>query len=191
MNSYGVTEACIDSSFYEHTDASLPYFGNVPIGKPLPNTKFYVLDPYLLLQPVGVIGELFIGGIGVARGYYNQPELTADKFVDNPLEPGERMYRTGIWPDGCPDGNIQFLGRGDHQVKIRGYRIELGEIEASLLKHESVREAVVIARDDQSQQKYLCAYLVADGTLTIPELREHLTGQLPAYMVPSHFVQLD
>ena len=101
VNSYGVTEACIDSSFYEHTDASLPYFGNVPIGKPLPNMKFYVLDPHLLLQPVGVIGELFIGGIGVARGYYNQPELTADKFVDNPFEPGERMYRTGIWPDGC------------------------------------------------------------------------------------------
>ncbi|MBD0378727.1 non-ribosomal peptide synthetase [Paenibacillus sedimenti] len=191
VNSYGVTEACIDSSFYEHTEESLPYFGNVPIGKPLPNMKFYVLDQQLRLQPIGVPGELCIGGIGVARGYYNQPELTADKFVDNPFVPGERMYRTGDMARWMPDGNIEFLGRGDHQVKIRGYRIELGEIEASLLKHGSVKEAVVIARDDSMQQKYLCAYLVARDELTITEIRDHLSDLLPAYMIPSHFLQLD
>ncbi|MEW9701882.1 amino acid adenylation domain-containing protein, partial [Paenibacillus sp. SI8] len=191
VNSYGVTEACIDSSYYEQNEASLPYHGHVPIGKPLPNMKFYVLDPQLKLQPIGVLGELCIGGIGVARGYYNQPALTAEKFVDNPFAPGERMYRTGDMARWMPDGNIQFLGRGDHQVKIRGYRIELGEIEASLMKYEGVKEAVVIAKDDQAQHKYLCAYLVAHETLTIQKLREHLAGLLPAYMVPSHFVQLD
>jgi acyl carrier protein len=143
------------------------------------------------LQPIGVAGELCIGGDGLARGYLNRPELTGDRFVCNPFIAGGRMYRTGDLARWLPDGNIEYLGRIDHQVKIRGFRIELGEIENRLVKHEAIKEAVVIAKEDGNGAKYLCAYLVAGRELTVKELREYLGQELPEYMVPSYFVQLD
>ncbi|WP_272491226.1 AMP-binding protein [Paenibacillus apiarius] len=130
----------------------------VPIGRPIPNHRVYIVDANDQLLPVGIAGEFCISGVGVARGYLNRPELTEERFVDNPFEPGARMYRTGDLAKWLPDGNIEYLGRIDHQVKIRGYRIELGEVEAQLLKTASVQEAVAIARDDGDGQQYLCAY---------------------------------
>ncbi|WP_256704689.1 condensation domain-containing protein, partial [Paenibacillus sp. FSL R7-0273] len=127
----------------------------------------------------------------MARGYYNRPELTAEKFVDNPFEPGTRMYRTGDLARWQPDGNLEYLGRIDHQVKIRGYRIECGEIEVRLLAHASIREAVVLAREDEQGQAYLCAYYVSDAAVAVPELRSHMAIQLPDYMIPSYFVELE
>ncbi|RTZ29485.1 amino acid adenylation domain-containing protein, partial [Paenibacillus polymyxa] len=190
VNSYGVTESTIDSSYYEKRLGSYLESGSVPIGKPMQNIKYYVVDKHLRPQPTGVLGELCIGGEGLARGYLNRPELTAEKFVPNPFIPGERMYRTGDLARWLSDGNMEFLGRVDHQVKIRGFRIELGEIEAQLLKHVSIKEAVVIAREDQKGNKYLCAYVAGENELTIAELRGHLLKDLPDYMIPSYFMQL-
>ncbi|SFJ94082.1 amino acid adenylation domain-containing protein, partial [Paenibacillus sp. UNC496MF] len=150
INCYGVTEACVDASCFESDlNADTGYLssaGNTPIGKPLSNVRLYVTDANQRLLPVGVAGELYIGGAGVGPGYWNRPELTAEKFVPNPFVPGEKMYKTGDLARWLPDGNIEFLGRIDHQVKIRGYRIELGEIEAQLLQTGLAQEAVVIAR---------------------------------------------
>ncbi|MFB6363476.1 amino acid adenylation domain-containing protein [Paenibacillus elgii] len=196
VNSYGVTEACVDSSYYVQQTGDVgshPYpheYRSLPIGKPYPGVRMYILSAAMALQPAGVPGELYIGGRGVARGYLNRPELTAEKFVDDPFEPGGRMYRTGDAARWLPDGNIEYLGRLDDQVKIRGYRIELGEVEAQLLKTESVQEAVVIAREDEAGQKQLCAYVVTDRELAIGELRKALSQTLPEYMIPSYFVQL-
>ncbi|MGF9929695.1 amino acid adenylation domain-containing protein, partial [Paenibacillus ehimensis] len=134
INAYGVTEAAIDSSLYDEPLDKLPEAGNVPIGKAALNAKFYIVDAHLNPVPVGVLGELCIGGIGVARGYLNRPELTEEKFVDSPFVPGERLYRTGDLARWMPDGNVDFIGRIDNQAKIRGYRIETGEIETQLLK---------------------------------------------------------
>ena len=142
------------------------------------------------LVPVGVNGELCIAGEGLARGYLNQPELTAEKFVANPFEEGTRMYRTGDLARWLPDGNIEFLGRIDHQVKIRGFRIELGEIESRLMQHPRIREVVVIARTDAGKDKYLCAYYVAGEELEVKELRSFLAAELPGYMLPGFFVPL-
>ncbi|GMX65464.1 hypothetical protein Elgi_47340 [Paenibacillus elgii] len=196
VNSYGVTEACVDSSYYVQQTGDVgshpyPYaYRSLPIGKPYPGVRMYVLSAAMALQPAGVPGELYIGGRGVARGYLNRPELTAEKFVDDPFEPGGRMYRTGDAARWLPDGNIEYLGRLDDQVKIRGFRIELGEVEAQLLKTESVQEAVVIAWEDEAGQKQLCAYVVSDRELAIGELRKALSQTLPEYMIPSYFVQL-
>ncbi|WP_432774041.1 non-ribosomal peptide synthase/polyketide synthase [Brevibacillus gelatini] len=191
INSYGVTEACIDSSYYEEADISAIGSGTVPIGKPLPNMTMYVVDEQLNLQPVGVVGELCIGGAGVARGYLNRPDLTEEKFVVNPFAPGERLYRTGDLAKWRPDGNVEFLGRNDHQVKIRGVRIELGEIETQLRKLDGITEAVVVAREDHNQEKYLCAYIVADREFDSADLRAHLLQELPQTMIPSYFVWLE
>nr|WP_080743752.1 non-ribosomal peptide synthetase [Bacillus clarus] len=143
------------------------------------------------LVPTGVQGELYIAGDGVARGYLNQPGLTAEKFVENPFSPGERMYRTGDLAKWLPDGNIEYIGRIDDQVKIRGYRIELGEVESVLQKVELVREAVVVARENEDGLKQLCAYFVGDESLTVGQLREAMSQELPEYMIPSYFVQLE
>ncbi|WP_445013544.1 amino acid adenylation domain-containing protein [Paenibacillus oleatilyticus] len=196
VNSYGVTEACVDSSYFVQQTGDVgshpyPYaYRSLPIGKPYPGVRMYILSAAMALQPAGVPGELYIGGRGVARGYLNRPELTAEKFMDDPFEPGGRMYRTGDAARWLPDGNIEYLGRLDDQVKIRGYRIELGEVEAQLLKTESVQEAVVIAREDEAGQKQLCAYVVSDRELATGELRKALSQTLPEYMIPSYFVQL-
>ncbi|WP_166246508.1 non-ribosomal peptide synthetase, partial [Paenibacillus turpanensis] len=193
LNSYGVTEACIDSSYYEATTIDELTTTTVPIGKPLQHASFYVLDRLHRLQPAGVYGELYIGGKGVARGYHGRPELTAERFIPNPFVAGERLYRTGDVVRWLPDGNLIFAGRSDRQVKINGYRIELGEIEAVLLKQPMVRECAVVDRTELSGSKTLCAYVVMDqaAALDAKELKESLLRELPGYMVPAHVVQLD
>ncbi|KJB88043.1 hypothetical protein AZ66_09755, partial [Paenibacillus sp. E194] len=194
LNSYGVTEACIDSSFYEEgADAETAEGSrmNVPIGRPLPHVRMYVVNERMQLQPIGVPGELCIGGIGVARGYLGRPELSAEKFVADPFQPGQIMYRTGDTCRWLPDGNLEYGGRRDQQVKIRGYRMELGEIEACLQQQSSVKEGVVVAREDGQGDAYLCAYVVAEGELDAAELRRCMGQHLPGYMIPSFFVQLE
>ncbi|MBW7477363.1 non-ribosomal peptide synthase/polyketide synthase [Paenibacillus oenotherae] len=191
LNSYGVTECCIDSSYYETGESPLKEGGNVPIGKPLPGVGMYVLNRGMELQPVGVMGELCIGGSGVGRGYWRRPELTAEKFVDHPYAAGERLYRTGDLARRLPDGNIEYLGRMDQQVKIRGYRIELGEIEESLQEQEQIREAVVTVREDAQGERYLCAYVTASDELDLTALRSRLSERLASYMIPSYFVMLE
>lgn len=190
-NMYGPTETTIWSATYSLKQVD----GVVPIGRPIANTELYVLDKNLQPLPVGVAGELFIGGKGVARGYLNRPELTQERFVANPFstDPGDRLYRTGDLVSYRADGNLDFLGRVDFQVKVRGYRIELGEIETILSRHESVREAVIVAREDVPGDKRLVAYLLAQsGKEASPAvLREYLLQQLPEYMVPSHFAVLE
>ncbi len=170
----------------------LEYFKDNPvIGKPINNSKIYIVDKYSNLTPVMVAGELCVAGEGLARGYLNRPELTSEKFADSPFESGTRIYRTGDLARWLPDGNIEFLGRIDHQVKIRGYRVELGEIENKLLSHEAIKDTAVIAKDDNSGSKYLCAYVVGEKELTVLELREYLSKYLPDYMIPSYFIQLE
>ncbi|MGX5439995.1 amino acid adenylation domain-containing protein [Bacillus thuringiensis] len=190
VNNYGPTEnTVVTTSFI--VDKT---YQNIPIGRPIYNTRIFILNESNGLCPLGVAGELCVSGEGLARGYLNKPELTAEKFVPNPFVPGERMYRTGDLARVLPDGNIEFLGRIDHQVKIRGYRIELGEIETQLLKHEEVKEAVVIAREGNDRQQYLCAYFTSETQkeeLMIQEVRKVLAQELPEYMIPAFFVQLD
>ncbi|KMY31906.1 AMP-binding protein [Lysinibacillus xylanilyticus] len=191
LNSYGVTEATIDSSYYEGEIDNIPKtLVNTPIGKPMHNTRFYILNKTYDIQPIGVVGELYIAGAGVSRGYYNRPELTAEKFIDNPFKIGTKMYKTGDLARWLPDGNIEFLGRIDNQVKIRGFRIELAEIENRLLQHESIKEVVVLAREIEVNEKYICAYVVSDKNIKDLNLRSYLRGCLPAYMIPSYFVQM-
>ncbi len=193
INAYGVTEAAIDSSFYDEQLAKLPQTGHVPIGKARLNAKFYIVDAHLNPVPVGVLGELVIGGVGVARGYLNRPELTEEKFVDSPFTAGERLYRTGDLARWMEDGNVDFIGRIDNQAKIRGYRIETGEIESQLLRVEGVREAVVLVRSDANVQKALCAYYTPDigAELLVNDLRSALVQDLPGYMIPSYFVEME
>jgi amino acid adenylation domain-containing protein len=187
---YGPTETTVFATFYP-VDSLDDHETTVPIGKPLSNTRLYVLGPENRLQPVKIAGELCISGDGLARGYLNRPELTAEKFVANPFAPGERMYRTGDLAQWLPDGTIEFLGRIDHQVKLRGFRIELGEIEARLLKEPAIQTATVIDRADATGNKYLCAYVVATEPITVTELKKSLARDLPGYMCPSCFVQLE
>jgi amino acid adenylation domain-containing protein len=192
-NLYGPTEAVVDVSAHSCTPAKLRNCNSVPIGKPITNTRFYVLDALGEPVPAGVTGELFIGGTQLARGYLNRPELTAERFVRDPFvgEAGARMYRTGDLGRWLPDGSIEYLGRNDQQVKIRGFRIELGEIEARLQEHEGVREAVVLAREDHPGDKRLVAYFAGAEGITASELRAHLSAALPEYMVPAAYVRLE
>ncbi|CAN2247163.1 hypothetical protein STZ1_100003 [Bacillus subtilis] len=185
VNAYGPTEnTCVTTSYFADRKGQ-----NIPIGKPIYNTEIYIVNQNNRLCPVGVVGELCVSGDGVARGYLNNPELTAEKFVSNPFASGERMYRTGDLARWLPDGNIEFVGRIDHQIKLRGYRIELGEIESHLLEHPDVKEAAVIAREGSSLS--LCGYLVCEKRVTPVEVREFLEKRVPDYMIPAYFVQLD
>ncbi len=188
-NLYGPTEAAIYATRYPIGKIEEEQL-SIPIGKPLDNVNVYVVDPGRKLCPVGVPGELCISGSGVARGYLNRAELTAGRFADNPFMNGERMYHTGDLARWLPDGNVEYIGRMDHQVKIRGYRIELDEIEGQLLKLDQIKDAVIIARDDENNNKYLCACIVSDEPVTITEIREKLAESLPEYMIPSHFMRL-
>jgi acyl carrier protein len=165
----------------------------IPIGRPLVNTRAYVLDPQHRPVPAGEPGELFLGGEGVARGYWERPELTAERFIPERLANRGRMYRTGDIARFLPDGNLEFLGRTDHQVKLRGYRIELGEIEVVLEQNSAVQQAVVVVREDRPGDKRLVAYVVAVGgqAVTSAALHAALKSKLPEYAVPSHFVFLD
>ena len=193
FNTYGVTEATIDSTFFAFLDLSESGFQDIPIGKPFANTRVYILDTHGEPVPPGVIGEIHIGGVGVARGYLNRPELTAERFLSNPSVDSGRLYKTGDLGRYLADGNIELLGRNDFQVKIRGFRIELDEIVSRLATHPQVREAVVVAREDKLGEKRLEAYYVAKGG-TLPgaeELREHLLTVLPEHMVPAAYVRLD
>lgn len=190
---YGPTEAAVDVTYWTCQPESRQNI--VPIGRPVANTQIYLLDPTLQPTPIGVPGELHIGGVQLARGYLNRPGLTAEKFIPNPFsaEPGDRLYKTGDLARYLPDGSIEFLGRIDHQVKIRGFRIELGEIEAVLGQHPAVNQSVVVAREDQPGDRRLVAYVVArqQSPPTSSDLRAFLKQKLPNYMVPSAFVGLD
>lgn len=183
-NMYGPTETTVWSTLQELTGKD-----NIDIGKPIANTQIYILNGMQLAQ-IGEIGELCIAGDGVARGYFKDEKQTAAKFVEDPFRPGGRMYRTGDLAKWLPNGDIEFLGRVDHQVKIRGYRIELGEIEIQLSRLEEIKEAVVLAKKDQQDNAYLCAYLVAGRDIDIKTIRGYLIKVLPDYMVPSSYVQV-
>jgi glutamate-1-semialdehyde-2,1-aminomutase len=193
VNCYGVTEATIDSSNFEETGVARFSETNTPIGKPLQNIQYYVLDSAHRLLPIGIPGELYIGGACVTRGYINKETLTAERFVPNPFKPGERLYKTGDLVRWLPDGNMAFWGRIDNQVQIRGYRIECEEIENQLLQHPSVKETVVLAKTDDSHDKQLVAYVVgfAEADLTAENLKDYLSSSLPDYMIPVYFVFLD
>jgi surfactin family lipopeptide synthetase A len=194
VNSYGPTEATINASIYDLSTLDINFTKKVLIGRPIANTQVYILDRYLQPVPIGVSGQLYIGGDGLARGYLDRPDLTAEKFIPNSFsnQRNARLYKTGDLARYLPDGNIEFLGRIDHQVKIRGFRIELGEIESALTQHPHVGEVVVVVREDKPGDKRLVAYL--SGNLTsdsIPAMRTHLKGKLPDYMMPSAIVLLD
>jgi amino acid adenylation domain-containing protein len=191
INIYGPTEATINTTLYECKAEEMS--ATIPIGKPLMNYTVLILDERLKLVPIGVAGEICISGVGLSRGYLNNHELTAEKFVGNPYKPGERMYRTGDLGKWTTDGNIEFLGRIDHQVKVHGIRVELGEIEGVLGQHPNVRETVVIDQHDHADNTRLIAYIVQNKgeTLRNEELRDFLKEKLPEYMVPSAFVRMD
>ncbi len=193
INTYGPTETSVIATSYEPpASGTLP--SPLPIGRPIGNVKIHLLDRNLQPVPVGIPGEVHIGGPGVARGYLNQPEMTAEKFVRDPFssEPDARLYKTGDLARYLANGEIEFVGRRDFQVKIRGFRVELGEIEAALAKHSSVREALVIAREEGLNNKRLVGYVVpaADASPQVGDLRTYLKRQLPEYMVPADFVVL-
>ena len=192
-NIYGPTEGTVYSCRYSLSGWN--GIDNVPIGKPLANIRLYILNKYDHLQPLGVPGELYISGEGLALGYLNRPELTAEKFSRNYRSYGSYRtyinYKTGDLARWLPNGDIEYLGRIDHQVKIRGFRVELGEIENLLIKHNQVKNAVVIIKADVTGDKNLVAYFVSDIELPDTELREYLRKELPDYMVPSYFSRLE
>ncbi|BAY99584.1 amino acid adenylation domain protein [Tolypothrix tenuis PCC 7101] len=194
INGYGPTENTTFTCCYPIT-ADSQIENSVPIGRPIANTQIYILDNNLQLVPVGIPGELYIGGDGLARHYYNRPDLTASKFIPNPYSkiPDSYLYKTGDLVCYLEDGNIEFLGRIDQQVKIRGFRIELGEIEAVISQHPAVRQAVVNIQQDNSGNKFLVAYFVPKtaSTITVSDLRCFLQNQLPEYMLPTGFVPLE
>jgi len=187
-NMYGPTETTVWSAVAK-VEAGEP----IMVGQSIANTRLYVLDGALQLVPVGVPGELYIGGHGLARGYFHRPELTHERFLMDPFaaEPGARMYRTGDLVRRSPDGTLEFLGRIDHQVKIRGFRIELGEIETRMRKYPGVAKAVVIVREDQPGEKRLVAYFVSEADIATAALRDHLATALPEYMVPTGYMRLE
>ncbi len=193
VNAYGPTECSDDVTHYITHQPPADDLAVMPIGKPVINTQVYVLDEDLHPVPMGMPGELYIGGMGVGRGYRNDITRTLEAFIANPFtaEPDTHLYKTGDLVRYLPDGNLEFLGRIDHQVKIRGFRIELGEIEAVLLSHPAIRTAAVIAREDVHNQSYLAAYVVPQTEEAIQDLRHFLGERLPDYMIPTTFVTLE
>jgi acyl-coenzyme A synthetase/AMP-(fatty) acid ligase/acyl carrier protein len=196
LNHYGPTETTIGSLTLRlaNYDWKISHEAGIPIGRPIANTQVYVLDALLQPVPIGTIGELYIAGDGVTAGYLNEPERTAERFVQNPFisDSTARMYRTGDLARYLPDGNVEFLGRADDQIKIRGFRIELGEIESVIAREPGVRQAVVTVRNDARGEKRLVAYVVADQSQNgnVDQMRARLKEQLPEYMVPSAIVSL-
>ncbi|MFM6355018.1 amino acid adenylation domain-containing protein [Planktothrix sp.] len=192
VNNYGPTENTVVTTSVKITPYLLTEKAP-PIGRPISNTQVYILDQYQQPVPIGIPGELYIGGSGLARGYLNRPELTNSKFIAYPLSQknSDRLYKTGDLVRYGNDGQIEFVGRIDDQVKIRGFRIELGEIETVLNQHPQVKEAIIIAREDQPGVKRLCAYVIGSQNLTVSQLRLFLQEKLPQYMVPAFFIVLD
>lgn len=188
VNNYGPTEnTVVTTSGQLNADYKI-----IPIGKPIANVSVYILDEYGHLQPIGASGELFIAGNGLSRGYLNRDDLTAEKFINNPFVHGTQMFKSGDLGRWLPDGSIEFLGRADHQVKIRGYRIELAEIDNKLLKLPYIKEAVVIDRLEEGGDRYLCAYYVANYTgIDVTDIKKDLAKELPDYMIPAYFVELN
>lgn len=191
INMYGITETTVHVTYYPITLDDVHHASRSNIGKRIPDLEVYILDAYQQPVPIGVDGELYIGGAGLARGYLNRPELTAERFISHPFssDPKARLYRTGDLARYLPDGNLDYRGRIDHQVKIRGFRIEIGEIESTLNAYASIKEAVVIVREDQPGDKRLVAYVVGDGN--VGAWREYLKAKLPSYMVPSGYVTME
>ncbi|MFD2384170.1 amino acid adenylation domain-containing protein [Paenibacillus xanthanilyticus] len=200
VNAYGPTETTICATWWkaeaDSADSGHDYESSadatVPIGRALPNMRAYIVNASGQLQPIGVPGELWIGGDGIARGYHGKPELTAEKFIASPFRAGERVYKTGDLARWLPNGQIEYLGRADHQIKLRGFRIELGEIEQALRACPGVREAAVIVRRSEAWGEYLCAYYAveADAVLKPAEIQSYAAAKLPAYMVPAFAVPL-
>ncbi|MGD2086554.1 MAG: amino acid adenylation domain-containing protein, partial [Candidatus Aminicenantes bacterium] len=191
INMYGITETTVHVTFKEITPGEIEK--NISnIGTPIPTLSTFTLDNYLKLQPVGVIGELCVGGEGLGRGYLNQPGFTAGAFRENPHQPGERLYRSGDLVRILENREMEYVGRRDHQVKIRGFRIELGEITNHLLSHPGIKEAVIIAREDKTGDHFLCAYIVPHqvDSLESLQLRAYLQEKVPGYMIPAYFVNL-
>ncbi len=193
INMYGITETTVHVTWRRVLAADLARPGMSPVGVPIPDLQVHLLGRRMELLPVGVPGEIHVGGAGLARGYWNRSELTAERFVPDPFSgrPGARLYRSGDLARRRPDGDLEYLGRIDGQVKIRGFRIELGEIEAALHRHPEVREAVVLARPDTTGGRRLVAWVVPRAAHPPDDLREHLLASLPEYMVPAAFVPLD
>jgi acyl-coenzyme A synthetase/AMP-(fatty) acid ligase len=193
VNSYGLTEATIDSTYFDGAVGDGMEDGLVPLGRAFANTELLVLDRHLQLVPAGIPGELCVAGVALARGYLERPDLTAERFVPHPFSrvPGARLYRTGDLARYRPDGTLELLGRIDNQVKLRGFRIELAEVESVLSRHEAVLEAVVMVREDQPGDRRLVAYVVvADAGVLPSALRAVLRAALPDYMVPAAIVVL-
>jgi pristinamycin I synthase-3/4 len=191
VNQYGPTECTMVSAWFVADEGS-NRCGSVPIGRPISNARLYVLDEELAPAPIGVAGELYIGGTGLARGYLHRPGLTAERFIANPYGEGERLYRTGDLVRYRPEGNLEFIGRVDGQVKIRGFRIETGEVEAMLLSFGGVSQAVVVSREYEPGERRLLGYVVGDReAIDVAALRTHLERSLPQYMVPSALMVLD
>jgi acyl-coenzyme A synthetase/AMP-(fatty) acid ligase len=195
INMYGITETTVHVTYRLLTSVDLETSAGSVIGSSIPDLRNYLLDHDLQLVPVGVVGELCVGGDGLTRGYLNRPELTAERFAPDPFStrPGARLYKSGDLARRLEDGDVEYIGRSDEQVKIRGFRIELGEIEAVLIEHAGVREAVVMVRSETTGEKRLVAYLTcgAGQVLTTDELLSYLKEKLPDYMIPAVFVQLD
>ncbi|PWW04856.1 amino acid adenylation domain-containing protein [Paenibacillus cellulosilyticus] len=189
VNAYGQTECCDDTLHYRIPMST--WTERVPIGRPVLNTRPYIVDFNGALQPMGMVGELIVAGAGVSSGYWNRPELNEEKFIEHPLEPGTVMYRTGDLATWLPDGTIRYLGRVDHQVKIRGNRIELSEIENGIARMNAIREVAVILRSNQREEEALWAFFTADRPLTVKEIRLFLQDLLPSYMMPEQLVQLE
>ncbi|PJI10003.1 MULTISPECIES: non-ribosomal peptide synthetase [Clostridium] len=190
MNIYGPTENTVVSTAYEVKE-DWDENRSVPIGVPISNSTAYIMDKNNNLLPIGVAGELCVGGDGISRGYLNRKDLTKEKFIENPYVKGEKIYKTGDFAKWLPDGNIHFIGRMDYQVKINGFRIELQEIEAKLLKYSKLKEAVVAAQKDKDGNKYLCAYVVSKEKVSSKEIRDFLKKEIPGHMIPSHIMQLE
>lgn len=186
VNNYGPTENTVVTTSYMVNSEDK----KIPIGRPIANNQVYILNKEDQLQPIGIPGELCVSGDSLARGYLHRPELTSERFVANPFAPGELMYKTGDIARWLPDGNIEYLGRLDDQIKIRGYRVELGEIETAILEHESIQETVVLARLDDQNQTYLCAYFVAKESCDVAQLRQYVSKKLPHFMIPAFFTEM-
>ena len=192
LNAYGPTEATVGPTYYV-TDEIRKDSRSVPVGRAIGNIQVYILDRNGEPVPVGVTGELHVGGVGVARGYLGRPGMTAERFVPDPYGDGGRLYRTGDMVRWLADGNLEYLGREDEQVKVRGFRIELGEIENVLGEYGGCAECVVVAKEDEGGRNRLVAYMVGEegGDLNVSEIRTYLSSHLPGYMVPGSYVTLE